>query len=266
MNFPRSSRLAYSESPRPSCHRIFADRRGARGKCRDRRRADRASTAPEPEAPTPACRDACRCGRPRSTPAPRSASGSSFAQNVQNPSKRIGVHRVVDAHAAPRAKLDFDHPGLRSSSARHRARMSCRLGPRGRRRSDLNGQQNRTVSPARFRSSRLPSPCEEQALRNAVSPRHLAHHGPPASASLQRSETSRPCSNAVGARPREPSHPSLHDLKASSKVTPFATHALTARRSPPDGYNETRLLHFLEGVEGPQRSLDRRHRHGHCAL
>ena len=56
--------------------------------------------------------------------------------------------------------------------------MSCRLGPRGRRRSDLNGQQNRTVSPARFRSSRLPSPCEEQALRNAVSPRHLAHHGP----------------------------------------------------------------------------------------
>ena len=56
--------------------------------------------------------------------------------------------------------------------------MSCRLGPRRRRRSDLNGQQNRTVSPARFRSSRLPSPCEEQALRNAVSPRHLAHHGP----------------------------------------------------------------------------------------
>jgi len=56
--------------------------------------------------------------------------------------------------------------------------MPCRLGPRGRRRSDLNGQQNRTVSPARFRSSRLPSPCEEQALRNAVSPRHLAHHGP----------------------------------------------------------------------------------------
>jgi hypothetical protein len=178
MNFPRSSRLAYSEARGRRATGSSPDRRGARGKCRDRRRADRASTAPEPEAPTPACRDACRCGPPRSTPAPRSASGSSFAQNVQNPSKRIGVHRVVDAHAAPRAKLDFDHPGLRSSSARHRARMSCRLGPRGRRRSDLNGQQNRTVSPARFRSSRLPSPCEEQALRNAVSPRHLAHHGP----------------------------------------------------------------------------------------
>jgi len=57
--------------------------------------------------------------------------------------------------------------------------MSCRLGPaRRRRRSDLNRQQNRAVSPARFRSPRLPSPCEEQALRYAVSPRHLAHHGP----------------------------------------------------------------------------------------
>jgi len=179
MNFPRSSRLAYSAKARG--RRAKGSSRGrpcAPGKCRDRRHAGRASTVPGPEAPVLACRDACRCGPPRSTPAPRSASGSSFAQNVQNPSKRIGVHRVVDAHAAPRAKLDFDHPGLRSSSARHRARMSCRLGPRGRRRSDLNGQQNRTVSPARFRSSRLPSPCEEQALRNAVSPRHLAHHGP----------------------------------------------------------------------------------------
>ena len=122
-------------------------------------------------------RDACRCGPPRSTPAPRSASGSSFAQNTQNPPKRIGVHCAVDAHAAPRAKLDFDHPGRRSSAACCCARLSCRLGPRGRRRSDLNRQQNRTVSPARFRSSRLPSPCEEQALRKAVSPRHLAHHG-----------------------------------------------------------------------------------------
>jgi hypothetical protein len=75
----------------------------------------------------PACRDACQCGPPRSTPAPSSASGSSFAQNVQNPSKRIGVDLVVDAHAAPGAKLDLDDAGLRSPSARHRARMSCRL-------------------------------------------------------------------------------------------------------------------------------------------
>jgi hypothetical protein len=115
---------------------------------------------------------------PRSTPAPHSASGSSFAQNTQNPPKRIGVHLAVDPHASPGAKLDFDHPGFRSSAARCCARLSCRLGPRGRRRSDLNRQQNRTVSPARFRSSRLPSPCEEQALRNAVSPCDLAHYGP----------------------------------------------------------------------------------------
>ena len=38
-------------------------------------------------------------------------------------------------------------------------------GTQARRRSDLNGQQNRTVSPARFRNSHLPSPCEEPCRR-----------------------------------------------------------------------------------------------------
>ncbi len=32
------------------------------------------------------------------------------------------------------------------------------------------------------------------------------------------------------------------DLRASLKVTPFATHDLTARRPPPDGYSETRAF------------------------
>ena len=134
----------------------------APGKCRDRRHAGRASTVPQPEAPVPACRDACRCGPPRSTPVPRSASGSSFAQNTQNPPKRFGVHLAVDRHASPGAKLDFDHPGFRSSAACCCARLSCRLGPRGA--SPLRSQpgQNRTVSPARFRSSRLPSPCKRR--------------------------------------------------------------------------------------------------------
>ncbi len=57
--------------------------------------AGRVSAAPEPEAPDPACHDACRCRPPRSTPALRSASGSSFAQNAQNPTKRIDVDLVA---------------------------------------------------------------------------------------------------------------------------------------------------------------------------
>ena len=44
--------------------------------------------------------------------APHSASGSSFAQNAQNPPKRGGVDLVVDAHAVPGAEFDFDDAGL----------------------------------------------------------------------------------------------------------------------------------------------------------
>jgi hypothetical protein len=58
-----------------------------------------------------------RCGPSRSTPAPRSASGSSFAQNAQNPPKRGGIDVVVDAHAGPRAEFDFDDARPRSASA-----------------------------------------------------------------------------------------------------------------------------------------------------
>ena len=148
------------------------------GKCKDRRSAGRASTAPGPEAPDPACRGACRCGPPRSTPALRSASGSSFAQNAQNPTKRIDVDLVVDAHAASGAELDFDDPGPRSPSAHRRTRWPRRLRRRWRRRRlDLNRKQNRTVHRGWSRRARQPSPCEEQALRHPVPSSDLAHHG-----------------------------------------------------------------------------------------
>ena len=42
--------------------------RAAHEKYRDRRHGGRASTAPEPEAPIPACHAACRCGPSRSNP------------------------------------------------------------------------------------------------------------------------------------------------------------------------------------------------------
>jgi hypothetical protein len=59
--------------------------------------------------------------------------------------------------------------------------------------------------------------------------------------SLRQSAPSRPCSSAVGARYREPSRPSLRDLKTSSKVTPSTTSAPPARRPPPEGYRAARL-------------------------
>src|SRR5208282_508345 len=106
---------------------------------------------------------------------PRSASGSSFAQNAQNPTKRVGVDVVVDAHAVPGAELDLDDAVLRASSVRRRARRPRRL-RQGRCRVDLDRQKDRAVSPDRVSRARQPSPCEEQALRHAVPTGDLAHH------------------------------------------------------------------------------------------
>ena len=213
------------------------DRLCVRGRCKDRRRAGRASTAPEPEAPDPACRDACRCGPPRSTPAPRSASGSSFAQNAQNPTKRIGVHVVVDAHAAPRAELDFDDAGPRSPSARRRARRSRRLRRRWRRRRvDLDRKQNRAVSPRRFRRARQPSPCEEQALRHAVPSSDLAHHGPRHQRLFDdpRLLVLAPTPSAL-----DPENLPIHlcvTLRLALRSHPSRPPRPQARRPPPEGY------------------------------
>ncbi len=157
--------------------------------------------------------------------------------------------------------------------------LSCRLGPARRRRcSDLNRQQNRAVSPARFRSPRLPSPfavarsskqptnevrrhrnrtwlrrprarrqrsgrrwksrlCATPCRRVAVPPRTPR---PPESASLRDPSLLVLAPTPLALDPENlPVHLSVTlklAQKASFKVTPFATCALTARRPPPDGY------------------------------
>jgi hypothetical protein len=105
--------------------------------------------------------------------------------------------------------------------------------------------QNRVVSPGRFPRARQPSPCEEQALRHPLPSSDLAHPRPPAPASLRQSATSRPCSTAVGARSREPSHPSLRDFKPSPKITPFATTELPSKAAAPERLLKSQTPHSL---------------------
>jgi len=205
-------------------------------KCRDRRHGDHASAAPEPEAPAPACRDACRCGPPRSTPAPRSASGSSFAQNAENPSKRISINVVVDAHAVPGAEIDFDHPGPHSSPVRRRARWSRRLRHGWRRcRVDLDRKQDRAVSHGRVRRARLPSPGEEQTLRQAVPSGDSAHHGARRQRLLDnpRLLVLTPPPTAL-----DPKNFPIHlcvTLRLALRSHPSPRFSSRARRPPPDG-------------------------------
>jgi hypothetical protein len=88
--------------------------------------------------------------------------------------------------------------------------------------------------------------CATHAVERPRPPR------PPASVSLQRSATSRPCSTAVGARSREPSHLSLRDLKSRKDgrelaevfLKSFLMHRYKAQLV-------TRLLHIRD-VSGPQ--------------
>src|SRR5271156_5509818 len=94
----------------------------------------------------------------------------------------------VEAHRRPtRCRRARDYRSqARSPSPRTsfvvRSSLPANVLPRrtGRRRhrSDLDRQQNRVVSPARTFRARLPSPCEYQALRDAVPSCDLAHHSP----------------------------------------------------------------------------------------
>ena len=132
-----------------------------------------------------------------------------------------------------RSQFDFDDARPRSASARRRARRSRRLHPDG-----------AAIAPISTGSKTEPSLLAGSAVRASL--RHVKSRlcatpcrratsltTAPGIVSLQRSATSRPCSTAVGARSPEPSHPSLRDLKASPKVTPFATTQLPSKAAAP---------------------------------
>ena len=173
------------------------------------------------------------------TRTPRLASGSSFAQNAQNPTKRLGVDVAVDAHAFPGAKLDLNDAGPRPPPAWRRARPSRRLQQgRRRRRVDLNRKQDRAVSPDRLRRARLPSPGEEQALRHACrratrsprSPRQRLFDDP-------RLLVLAPAPAAI-----DPQNLPIHlcvTLRLALRSHPSRPRRPQTRRPPPDGCDST---------------------------
>ena len=112
---------------------------------------------------------------PRSTPAPCSASIIVRSEHLKTRRSASAFTALSTRTRAPRAKLDFDHPGFRSSAACCCARLFGAQPRASPLQSQPEAKSSRLSRPVQ--SSRLPSPCEEQALRNAVSPRHLTHHG-----------------------------------------------------------------------------------------
>jgi hypothetical protein len=106
---------------------LSPDRRGARAKYANRRHEGRASVAPGPEAPTPACHAACPCDPSRCKRAHRSASGSR-SQRLQG----CRNQRRRSAGADPNASiLHFHHNDVTLAGARRRLRRR-RLNDNGR--------------------------------------------------------------------------------------------------------------------------------------
>jgi len=84
----------------------WRDRRDDLEKYKDRRHGDRGSDSPEPEAPDPACRAACRYAQSQSRPARPSESESSPRQRLQNSRqrRRLDISRPNTHLATPRAQ------------------------------------------------------------------------------------------------------------------------------------------------------------------
>ena len=103
---------------------------------RDRLRRDRARALPGSAATGHSCRDACRCGPWRSTPARRTEPGSSPVQHVEHAGQCLGVNGTLHHQAPAPPHLDH-HPAqggrARSSPARRY------LGRGGRLRRDHSG-------------------------------------------------------------------------------------------------------------------------------
>src|SRR6202022_899768 len=100
----------------------------------------------------------------------RSVSGSSSAQNIENPPQRLSVDILVNADALAVSELDLDQTA--ALPGRHRRWGFNRSDAFGRSRGDLNRDKARSRrSDSRQASS--PPPREHQTRRNAVPPRDL---------------------------------------------------------------------------------------------
>ena len=109
---------------------------------------------------------------------------------------------------------------------------------RRRHRVDLDRQQDRAVSfPRLRRRARQPSPGEEQALRHAVPPRDLAHHGPRRQGLFDDPRLLVPAPAPSALDPENlPIHLCL-TLRLALRSHLSRRFRSRARRPPPDGYD-----------------------------
>ena len=140
----------------------WPDRRADLGKCKDRRREGRTSIAPAPEAPTPACRDACRCGPSRSKRDIEAVSGS-WPQRLQSrgnhPRRRIGADPNPGA-----LHVHFDDAGVGTNRPRQ-----CRR----RRQWRLDDHRRKSASVRVHCPPRRSPPFVDEARANIFAARHL---------------------------------------------------------------------------------------------
>ena len=209
----------------PACKGSSPGARSRPGRRKDRRRADRASTAPEPEAQVPACRDACRCGPSNPLPHPARSGHRRQTPDPDAPGRR---HR---RRAAVRAASSTIRPCPQPAgpSATRRLQQGRR-----RRRVDLNRKQDRAVSPGRLRRARQPSPGEDQALRHAV--RRSPRWPPPPAQRLF--DDPRLLVLAPAPAALDPQNLPIHlcvTLRLALRSHPSRPRRPQTRRPPPDG-------------------------------
>lgn len=153
--------------------------RGGRGKCTDRRRADRASASPGPAGPSRSCRGACPSGRPPAKPGPRSEPGSSAPQRGDHRRRQLGRDRCRNPHPRGGGEVDLDcsrghsgRVGTRRLDERQRRKAARRTTVPTiveRRRHDHLGE----AAPC---SNQLPPPAVDQARTNVRSTRDLRNN------------------------------------------------------------------------------------------
>ena len=180
MNFPRSSRFAYNDSPRPSCQRIFAEIASATPKNVEiaavrvalqlllnlKRQTVHAATHVRAWPAAIHTRTPLGIGiivRPE------------HSEPAEVRRRRRRCPRVRGSRSRVRSR------SLRASAVTRSSPLALVLSPPTRTApfaSISTGKQNRAVSHGRVRRARQPSPGEEQALRHPVPSSDLAHHGP----------------------------------------------------------------------------------------
>jgi hypothetical protein len=174
---PRSSLFVNRHAPWPSCQMILIRSPPRPLKQKGLRRADRASSFPEPAVPGSGILDAYRYGRSQATPAHCRVSQSPAFQHIENPRQRLRVNLRIHPDASPVAKIDLDQSG---PSRRHQSHPPIIPGRQLRgfpacvRRSNLH---RRKAWPDLLNRSRLSTPGEHHARSYPIAASDFRHLG-----------------------------------------------------------------------------------------